>query len=153
MPNGEIITPTHTALLSKKDPPIASRKAHIFPSLSKDFLSIGNFCDHRCQAIFNDKTVIILNKGSGKVMMKGKRYPRSNLYMLNSTHQNKLMTELPTPDDYFAGSAYACKSKGTLVDYHHASFWSPTQSGWVKAITNNFFILGQAYHLTLCINI
>ena len=25
------------------------------------------------------------------------------------------------------------------MDYHHASCWSPTQSGWVRAITKKFF--------------
>ena len=29
--------------------------------------------------------------------------------------------------------------KKTLVDYHNASCWKPTRSGWVKAITKNFF--------------
>ena len=139
MPNREIITSTHTALLSEKYLPIAARKAHLFPGLNKAFISIGKSCDHGCQAIFDDKTVLILNRGSGKVMMKGKRYPRSNLYMLNLTQWNKLITELPTTDEYFAGSVYKCKSKGTLLYYHHASFWIPTQSGWVRSIAKNFF--------------
>ena len=134
---GEIITSTQTALLSKQDPPIAGRKAHIFPGINKSLLSIGTFCDHGCQAIFDEKTVLVINKGSGKVMMKGKRYPCSNLYILNLTHKNKLMTEFTTPDEYFAGSVYECKSKVTRVNYHHASCWIPTQYGWVKAITKN----------------
>ena len=72
-------------------------------------------------------------------MMKGTRYPRSDLYMLNLTQRNMLMTEFTTPDEYFAGSVHECNSKGTLVDHHHKSCWSPTQSRWVKAITKNFF--------------
>ena len=71
--------------------------------------------------------------------MKGTKEPRSNLYMLNLTQQNKLMTDFTNPDGYFAGSAYKCKSKITLVDYHHVSCSSPTQYGWGKAITKNFF--------------
>ena len=71
--------------------------------------------------------------------MKGTREPLSNLYMLNPTQRNKLMTEFTTPDEYFAGSAYKCKSKSTLVDYYDASFWNPNQCIWVKAITENFF--------------
>ena len=129
VPNREIITSTHTSLLSKKYLPIAAWKAHIFPGLNKALLSIGTLCDHGCQAIFNDKKVLIINKGSGKVMMKGKQDPHSHLYMLNFTQRNKLMMKFQTPDKYFAGSLYECKSKGTLVDYHHALFWSPTQSG------------------------
>ena len=49
------------------------------------------------------------------------------------------MAEPKTPDEYFAGSAYECKLKKTLVDYHHVSFWSPTHSGRGKAITKKFF--------------
>ena len=87
MPNMETITSINTALLSKQELPIATRKAHIFPGINKALLFIGTFCDHGCQATFDDKTVIILNKGIRKVMMKGTRDPRSNLYMINLTHQ------------------------------------------------------------------
>ena len=121
MPNGEIITSTHTSLLFKKDLPIQARKAHIFPGLNNALLSIGTFFDHGYQAIFDDNTVLILNKGSRKVMIKCKRDPRSNLYMLNLNQENNVMTEFPTPDEYFEGSVYECKSKVTLVDYHHVS--------------------------------
>ena len=139
MPKGEIITSKHTALLSKQDLPIEARKENIFPGLNKALMSIGTICDHGYQATFDDKIVLILKKGSGKVIMKGTRDPHSNLYMINSTQRNKLMTEFTTPEKYFAGNVYECKSKGTLVDDHHASFWSPTQSVWVKATKINFF--------------
>ena len=65
-------------------------------------------------------------------MMKGKRDPFSNLYMLNLTQRNNLMTKFQNPDEYFTGSVYECESKGTLVDYHHASCWIPNQYGWIK---------------------
>ena len=39
--NREIITSTHTALLSKQDLPIQARKAHLFPGLNKALMSIG----------------------------------------------------------------------------------------------------------------
>ena len=107
MPNGETITSTHTDLIYKQDLPIAARKANLFPGLNKALLYVGTFCDNGRQAIFDDKNVLIPNKGSGKVMMKGKRYPRSNLYMLNLTHSNNPMTEFTTPDEYIAGSVYA----------------------------------------------
>ena len=72
-------------------------------------------------AVFDDKTLLILNKWNGKIIMKVTRDPLSNMYMLNLTQRNKLMTKFQTPDEYFAGSVYECKSKGTLVDYHHKS--------------------------------
>ena len=151
--NREIITSTHTALLSQQELPIQARKSHPFPGLNEALLYIGTLCDHGCQATFDDKSILILNKGSGKVIMKGTRYPRSNLYMLNLTQQNKLKTDFKTPDEYFAGSAYEWKLKGTLVDYHQTSCWRPNQSGWGKEITKNYSLIGQAYHLTWCRNI
>ena len=117
MLNGGIITSTHIALISKTDLPIEALKAHIFPGLNKSLLSIGNFCDHGCQAVFNDKEVLILNKRNGKMMMKGRQDPLSNIYILNFTKRNNLMTEFQTPDKYFAGNMYECKSKGTHTYY------------------------------------
>ena len=51
------------------------------------------------------------------------------------------------------GGANECKSKSTLVDYHHTSCRSHTQYGWGKGITKTSSLLGQAYHLTWCTNI
>ena len=76
---------------------------------------------YRHEAAFNDKSILVLNKWSGKDIIKGTRYPRTNLYMLNLTQRNKLMMESTTPDKYFVGSAYKCNTKSTLVDYHHTS--------------------------------
>ena len=121
MPNGKIITSNHTALLSHQNLPIQARKAHLFPGFNKALLPIGTLCDHGCEINFNDKSVCILNKWSGKVILKGTRDPHTKLYMLNLTQRGKLMTESTTPDTYFAGSAYEFKSKSTFVDYHHES--------------------------------
>ena len=120
IPNGEIITSTHTALLSHQDLPIQARKSHLFPGLNKSLLSIETLCNHGCEATFNEKSVLILNKWSGNVITEGTRDPCKNLYMLKFTQKNKLMTESTTPEKYFEGSANKCKSKITLVDYHHA---------------------------------
>ena len=134
MTNGEIIKSTHTTLLSKKCLTIEAWRAHIFSGLNKALLTIGTFFYHGCQSLFDDNTVLIVNKGNSKIMTKGKQDPLSNLYMLNLTQRNKLMTEFQTPEEYYVVSVYGCKLTGTLLDYHHASFWSPTQSEWVRSI-------------------
>ena len=139
MPKGGVITSTHTALLSHTDLPLQARKAHLFPGLNKALLFIGTLWYHGYGATLHDKSVCILNKQSGKIIMRGTQDTRTNLYMLNLTQQKKLMTESTTSDGYFAVSAYECKSKITLVDYHHASCWSPNQSRWGKEISKNFF--------------
>ena len=83
MPTGEIIMSTHKALLSCQDLPIQARKSHLFPGLNKALMSIGILCNHGCESTFNDNYVRILNKWSGKVIMKVTQDPRTNLYMLN----------------------------------------------------------------------
>ena len=148
MPNGEVIKYTHTALLAHPDLPLQARQANIFPGITKALLYIGTLCEHGCEATFNGKSVHIKNKQSGKIIMRGKRDAHTKLYTLSLTQQKKLKTESTTTDKYFAGSAYKCKSKSTLVDYHHTSCWIPTHSGWGKSITKNSLLLGQAYHWT-----
>ena len=74
MPNREIITSTHTVLLSKTNLPIEARKAHIFPGLNKALLSIVTFGDHGCQSVFDDKEVLIINKRNEKMMIRFKIY-------------------------------------------------------------------------------
>ena len=85
MPSREIITSRHTAILSKQDLPIQARKLHLFPGLNNALLYIETLFDNGCQATFDDMSVLIFNKGSGKVITKGTRYSRTNLYMLNLT--------------------------------------------------------------------
>ena len=116
IPIGEIIKFTHTALLTHQDLPLQDRQAHIFPGLKKALLSIGTLCEHVCESTFNNKSVHIKNNHSGKTIMRGTQDALANLYMLSLTQQNNLMTESTTPGEYFAGSAYDCKSKKTLVD-------------------------------------
>ena len=53
------------------------------------------------------------------MMIKGRRDPLSNIYMLNLTQRNNIMIEFRTPDECFSINVYECKLKGTLVDYHH----------------------------------
>ena len=139
IPNGEVIKSTHTALLAHPDLPLQALKAHLFPGLTKALLSIGKLCKHVCESTVNNKSVHIKNKQSEKIIMRETRDARTNLYILRLTQQKKLMMESTTPDEYFSGSTYECKSKSTLVEYHHSSCWSPTHSGWGKAITRKFF--------------
>ena len=61
--NGEIVTSTHTALLSHQDLLIQARKSHIFPGLNKALVSIGTLCNHGCEATFNDKSVRVMKNG------------------------------------------------------------------------------------------
>ena len=65
-PNGEVIKSTQTELLAHPDLPLQTRQAHIFPGITKVLLSIGKLCEHGCETTFNNKSVDIKNKQSGK---------------------------------------------------------------------------------------
>ena len=76
IPKGEIITSTHTALLSHPDLPLQAWREHLVPGLNKALLSIGTLCDHCYESTFNDKYVRIKNKQSGNNIMRGTRVTR-----------------------------------------------------------------------------
>ena len=59
MPNGDIITSSHIALLPQHNLLDEARKAHIFPGLQKTLISIVTLCDNNCIAVFDEKRVTI----------------------------------------------------------------------------------------------
>ena len=93
MPNGEIITSTHVALIPQQNLPDKARKSHIFPGLQKPLISIGTLCDNNCIAVFNEKMVTIYDKTTMQIVMQGHRDPRTTLYMIKMTAPLKSMTE------------------------------------------------------------
>ena len=93
MPNGETINSTHTVLIPITGLLLKAREVHIFPGLkNRDLLLIRTFCDNGCIAIFDDKHVIIKNKVTQEVLMKGGRDQNTTMYMLE-LHNNSIMTE------------------------------------------------------------
>ena len=55
MPNGEIITLSHIALITQHNLLYKAHKAHIFPGLQKPLISIGTLCDNNCITVFDEK--------------------------------------------------------------------------------------------------
>ena len=64
MPNGEIITSSHTTLLPQHNLPDKARQAHIFTGLQKPLISIGTFCENNCIAVFDEKRVTTYDKST-----------------------------------------------------------------------------------------
>ena len=79
MPNGEIITSTHIALLPQHNLPDNARKAHIFPGLQKPLISIGTVCDNNCIAVFYAERVTIYDQTTRNTIMQGHRDPITTL--------------------------------------------------------------------------
>ena len=93
MPNGEIITSSHIALLPQHNLPDKTRKSHIFTGLQNPLISIGTLCDNKCIAAFDEKRVTIYDKTTRQIVMQGHRDPKTTLYMINITSPLRAMTE------------------------------------------------------------
>ena len=79
MPNGEIITSTHIALLPQHNLLDKAQKAHIFTGLQKTLISIGTLCDNNCIAFFDEKRVTIYDKTTRQIVIQGHRDPSTTL--------------------------------------------------------------------------
>ena len=57
LPNGDIITSTHTATLNLPSLPLSARAAHVFPGLTGSLLSIGLLTDAGLTAVYTADAV------------------------------------------------------------------------------------------------
>ena len=128
LPNGSTIQASHTALLNLPQLPIEARRAHIFPDLNNSALvSIGQFCDNQCEAIFNKRQVKIINQHN-EIVLTGPRDPITGLWTIDLN---------PTPQS--ANSVYEQRKQQDIVKYLHQACGSPVPSTWIKAIKAGFF--------------
>ena len=145
MPNGEIITSSHKALLPMTQLPIKAREAIVFPKLRKALLSVSTLCNNGCTATFDSKEVNIIGDKDNKVLLKG--IQKNNLYLVDMKN-NDIMTE-SKPDTslanhepctvYIANHVYENKSNTDLVMLYHQACWSPAKATWIAAIKKNYF--------------
>ena len=139
MPNGDIISSTHIALLPQQNLPLPARKAHIFPKLTKPLISIGILCDNGCIAVFDADQVTIYNKTTKLPVMMGKRDPVTTLYMVNMTATPSVSSPPSFPTNLYANHVYETQSKQDLILFYHAACFSPSKSTFIKAIKNKAF--------------
>ncbi len=138
LPDGSTIQATHTALLDMPNLPIAARQAHIFPQLKHNALiSISQFCDHGCTALFTSTDVQILVNST--TIIRGSRQPTTGLWTIDLDNQPKSPTSNERILGHTANSVYEMETKSDLVTYLHQCCYSPTTSGWLKAIKSGFF--------------
>ena len=79
LPNGQTIQATHTTTLPLQELPVKARQAYIIPGLHKySLLSIGQLCQHGCQALFTATNVQIFYKN--KVVLLGYYDKKTCLY-------------------------------------------------------------------------
>jgi hypothetical protein len=86
-------------------------------------------------------------------IIRGSRQPATGLWTINLNNQ----PNLPNPSKRILGNAansvYEMETKADLVPYLHRCSYSPTTSGWLKAIKNGFFTTWPGLDETLSKNI
>ena len=113
------MTSTHEADLDLPMLPLAARHVHIVPDLAcPTLLSMGQFCDSGCTAIFNADNVTISLDDT--VLLTGHRDCTTKLWHLS----------LPGPDPvpHCANAAIGAATPADLVAFAHAALFSPTLS-------------------------
>jgi hypothetical protein len=137
MPNGTTIQSCHTSELFLIALHPEARRAHILPGLVHNFLiSLGKLCDSGCDVIFTRDKVEV-NK-DGKSVMPGIRDQQSRLWRV-------YLKEAPESNYKNAcNHAHETSNLKELINYLHATAFSPVKSTWLKAINMEIFHPGQA---------
>ena len=113
-----------------------AKKAHIFPDMKKNLLSVPVLCDAGCNCNFEKDKVVITKEN--KTIMEGPRDPTTNLWNVTigpPTNTNKIKENAIIQT---ANSAYQQRTAAELQAYLHATLCAPTVATLIKAINNNF---------------
>jgi hypothetical protein len=131
MPSGTSIQSSHTCNLLLTDLPHQSRQAHILPGLvHNSLISVGQLCKNECSVTFTHDQVTVSR--NGKEVMYGSQDPKARLWRVNLKQNMK-------PESAQCNDAHDNNNQKDLINYPHASCFSPVKSTWIKAIKNGFF--------------
>ena len=125
--DASIIESTHEGYLPIDGLPKEATAAHLFPALGQtSLLSIGQLCDHGCEAHFTATTVTVTYKDS--IILQGQRNPSTNgLWII----------DIQTPQQALAAVNFSA-SPAELVAFAHAALFSPTISTLSKALSKGY---------------
>jgi hypothetical protein len=136
MPNGTYIQLSHTSelIISALSP--QARWAHVLPGLVQNYLiSVGQLCDIGCNVILMKDNVEV-NK-DGKFVISGIRDQQSRLWRVDSKEASKKKYN-PA-----CNHAHETRILKELINYLHATAFSPVKSTWIKGHKMGTSHLGQ----------
>ena len=145
LPSGQKIRSSHTAEISLPGLPPTAIQCHIFPDLiARSLLSIGQLCDHGCEATFSATTVTILNDNIP--IITGFCCPLTKLWTINLEQQQTsphITTMQKSIDNHsFTNPHIALAASTTVAEqvaFMHATLCSPVISTWCNAIDKGYF--------------
>ena len=127
--NSTTMSSTATKELIIPEVPADAKKAHIFPDMKKNLLSVPVMCDAGCICTFSYDKVVI--EKDDKTIMTGPRDYATRLWTVpvEAYYNNRVI--------HTANSAYTQKSAAELYAYLHACLGYPTVATLIDAIKNN----------------
>jgi hypothetical protein len=136
LPDGKYISSTHTGYIPLPKLPQSTKKAHLFPDLvANALISVGTLCNHGCKATFMANKVIIMHHND--IILTGhQKSPGLWITNLDDPNANK-PSILPS---HTSNSIVNQKTLQELVQYLHATCFSPVPSTLIKAINKGHFI-------------
>ena len=138
LPDKSIIHSTHTGFLQIPALPPEACVAHQFPQLSgTSLISIGQLCDHGCEARFYKTQAIVLYRD--EIILHGRR---------DSNTQGLWLMAIPTTKLALSANAFSA-SKPELVAFSHACLWSPVPSTLEAALEREYIAPNALPGLTL----
>ena len=127
LPNGHTMQATHATNFHIPALPPNATQAHVFPQMrTAPLLSIGQLCDHGCEAHFDKHQVVITHQQ--QPLLQGTRNPTTKLWEINIQ-----------PPTHTANNVYQLTRKKDLVQYMHAACFSPVPTTWCAAINAGSF--------------
>ncbi len=134
IPSSDGIQSSHTCNINLAN--IPDRQGHILPDLVHSLLSVGKFCDDNYEVKFTRTRCEV--RRDDCIILQGHRDPVSRLWLMpldSSTPQHQT-GDAPS----YGLSAYTSSSKSELVQFLHASAFSPVASTLLDAVGKNHFV-------------
>ena len=138
LPNDQVIQASCEGTIPFKKLSQQAKKAFIYPDLSNEsLLSIGQFCDDDCVAVFTKTSVYIVK--NNELVIEGTRNLTDGLWdiQLPSNKTNIVSAQSDTKMNYIITKD---KSKSDLAQYLLATAYSPAISTFEYAIANGNFV-------------
>jgi hypothetical protein len=132
MPNGTTNQSSHTCNLLLTGLPPQARQAHTLLGLvHNSLISVGQLCDNGCSVTFtHDQVTVSKDK---KCVMHGSRDPKSRLWRVDLKQKFE-------KQEVQCNHAHDNNNQKDLINYLHATCFSPVKSTWITAIKNGNFL-------------
>jgi hypothetical protein len=112
--------------------PVSTLEANNIPSLSESLVSIGNFCDQDCIAVFDNDKVHVLRGLQTEAWLS--TLPQDEIILLGDRDSTDSLWNLPLHKQICNNALRAPTAIAQRVAYYHACLRLPTMSTWCEAI-------------------